>query len=96
MSWNVPLLHEIFLPRDIEMILKIPLSIHRPCDTLVWTGTSKGVFAVRSAYHMLMHHSVADQAESSSSKVLSRFWQRLWSVQVVHLESMLQHITHPS
>ena len=82
MRWNVPLLHKIFLPHDIKMILKIPLSIRRPRDTLVWTGTSKGVLTVRSAYHMLMHHSVADQAESSSSKVLSRFWQRLWSVQV--------------
>ena len=77
MSWNVPLLHEIFLPRDIKMIIKIPLSMRRSRDILVWTGTSKGVFTVRSAYHMLLHCSVADQAESSSSKVLSRFWQRL-------------------
>ena len=82
MSWNVPLLHEIFLPHDIKMIIKIPLSMRRSRDILVWTGTSKGVFTVRSAYHMLLHCSVADQAESSSSKVLTRFWQRLWSVQV--------------
>jgi hypothetical protein len=48
MSWNVPLLHEIFLPHDIEMILKIPLSIRR-CNnprtsaSQICTYTPKGL-----------------------------------------------------
>jgi hypothetical protein len=37
---------------------------------------------VCSAYHMIMHQSVTDQAKSSSSSVLSSFWKNLWSIQV--------------
>jgi hypothetical protein len=55
MCWNVPLLQEIFLPRDIELIIKIPLSHQRPRDTLIWIGTNKGLFTMKSAYHMLLH-----------------------------------------
>jgi hypothetical protein len=82
MSWNVPLLQEVFLPRDVELITQIPLSVRRPRDTLIWSGTKKGIFTVKSAYYMLLHQSSAGEAGSSSSRELSTFWKNLWSTQV--------------
>jgi hypothetical protein len=82
MSWNVPLLQEVFLPRDVELITQIPLSVRRPRDTLIWSGTKKGIFTVKSAYYMLLHQSSAGEAGSSSSRELSMFWKNLWSTQV--------------
>ena len=73
MSWNVPLLQEVFLPRDVELITQIPLSVRRPPDTLIWSGTKKGIFTVKSAYYMLLHQSSAGEAGSSSSWELSTF-----------------------
>ena len=76
MMWDVDLLDRVFLPRDVEAIKSIPLSQHRPSDILTWTGTKRGVFSVRSAYHMLLNQSHAGKATSSSSSGGQR--KQLW------------------
>jgi hypothetical protein len=62
MTWNVPLLEQTFLPRDVEIIQQIPLSLRRPVDRFIWAGTKKGVFTVKSAYQLQLaaQHRVRD------------------------------------
>uniref|UniRef100_A0A2N9F3X0 Reverse transcriptase domain-containing protein n=1 Tax=Fagus sylvatica TaxID=28930 RepID=A0A2N9F3X0_FAGSY len=33
--------------KDVELILKIPLSCRRPPDVLIWAGTKRGIFSVQ-------------------------------------------------
>ena len=53
MQWRGDLLDSVFLPRDAEVIRAIPLSARQPRNCLIWTGTKKGLFTVKSAYDML-------------------------------------------
>ena len=67
MTWDSDILERLFLPRDVEAIKSIPLSLCRPSDILIWMGTKRGDFSVRSAYHILLNQSHAAEASSSSS-----------------------------
>uniref|UniRef100_A0A2N9H9Z1 Reverse transcriptase domain-containing protein n=2 Tax=Fagus sylvatica TaxID=28930 RepID=A0A2N9H9Z1_FAGSY len=83
MCWNVPLLENIFLPRDVELIRQIPLSIRRPPDIRIWNGTKKGVLTVKSAYHFLRTQQTNVEASSSSlNQCGSNVWSSIWSAKV--------------
>jgi hypothetical protein len=83
MRWNVNLLKEIFLPRDVEVIKQIPLSLRKPRDKLIWTGTPNGKFSVKSAYHLLLGETNSSLGSSSSGGSLDRhLWSNIWSSQV--------------
>jgi hypothetical protein len=85
MTWDADILERLFLPQDVEAIKSIPLSLRRPFDILIWTGTKRGDFSVRSAYHMLLNQSHAVEASSSSSSSrgqIQRGWSSIWAVPV--------------
>ena len=52
--WNIHLLQQLFLPFEVEEIRSTPLSNSLPSDKQIWTGTSNGLFTVRSAYKLAM------------------------------------------
>uniref|UniRef100_A0A2N9E4N8 Reverse transcriptase zinc-binding domain-containing protein n=1 Tax=Fagus sylvatica TaxID=28930 RepID=A0A2N9E4N8_FAGSY len=83
MRWNDALLRQVFLPHEVEVIQSIPLSNRRPNDVLIWTGTKRGVFSVKSAYRLLLAQQRAGEASSSSSYGGDqKFWSALWSASV--------------
>ena len=50
-TWKSDIIHEVFLPFDVEAILSIPLSPSLPADKLIWTYTSSGGL-LSSAYRV--------------------------------------------
>jgi hypothetical protein len=52
----------------------------RQKDQIVWTGTKKGVFTVRNAYHRAKEISLADEGESSNEGRKESMWQSLWKI----------------
>jgi hypothetical protein len=83
MRWNTDLVHQIFLPHEVEVILSITLSQRKPKDVLIWSGTKKGVFSVKSAYRMLLDLSHVFEASSSASVGYdSQLWKTIWSAAV--------------
>jgi hypothetical protein len=83
MTWKVNLLKEIFLPRDVDVIKQIPLSLRNPCDKLIWTGTTNGKFSVKSAYYLLLGEANSSSGSTSSGGSLDRhLWSNIWSSQV--------------
>ena len=80
--WNVELIDEIFLPRDTSLIKSLPLSFRKPRDVLIWVDNPKGLFTVKSAYHLLQKDAQrSGMGESSSNLSIRKFWNSLWSIQ---------------
>ena len=81
--WKVELVKSMFLPFEASTILKIPLNYNLPEDSLIWIGNKRGVFTVKSAYHIascLVDPYEVGECSSSDSKTL--LWKRIWSQKV--------------
>jgi len=76
---KVEMVRSIFLPLEASTILKIPLNYNLPEDSLIWLGNKRGVFTVKSAYHIAS--SLADsneEGERSSIDSRTLLWKRIW------------------
>uniref|UniRef100_A0A2N9F2E6 Enoyl reductase (ER) domain-containing protein n=1 Tax=Fagus sylvatica TaxID=28930 RepID=A0A2N9F2E6_FAGSY len=83
MQWRSDLLDRVFLPRDAEVIRAIPLSARQPRDCLIWAGTKKGIFTIKSAYDMLLSQAQASEASTSfSCSGENHLWSSIWSASV--------------
>uniref|UniRef100_A0A2N9H205 Reverse transcriptase zinc-binding domain-containing protein n=1 Tax=Fagus sylvatica TaxID=28930 RepID=A0A2N9H205_FAGSY len=79
MSWKVSELERIFIPRDVEAILQIPLSKRRPNDMMIWAITMKDNFTVKSAYQLLRsQQSQHEPTMASTSLQNTKLWNRIW------------------
>ena len=68
--WNKELLDNMLLKRDMEEIIKIPLSPSPAKDKLIWHFNKNGRFSVRSAYYLgkeFMKRQTKSKRASSSS-----------------------------
>jgi hypothetical protein len=81
MTWDMPLLQNVFLPCDVDIIQTIPLSKRRPSDALIWNGTKSGIFLVKSAYRMLLDNNRGSKA-STSGGFAEQCWPAIWSASV--------------
>ena len=75
--WKANVVRTLFLPFEADMILKIPLSQRLPEDSLIWIGNKRGVFTVKSAYHIAAKlQSDKDLGESSFGDSRSIIWKK--------------------
>jgi hypothetical protein len=82
--WNISLLEQIFSPDEVKKILSIPLSSTNKDDILLWRGTVKGEFSVRSAYHLQRELEEVNMAGCSTSS--SDVWDKIWRMKVPNVE----------
>ena len=81
--WKANVVRTLFLPFEADMILKIPLSQRLPEDSLIWIGNKRGVFTVKSAYHIAAKlQSDKDLGESSFGDSRSIIWKKLWKMKL--------------
>lgn len=52
-QWDVDLLKDLFMERDINSILSIPRPIYPGEDSLYWEGDNKGTYSVKRGYWYL-------------------------------------------
>ena len=77
--WKIGAVRSIFLPFEASTILKIPLNFNLPKDSLIWIGNKRGVFTVKSAYHIAL--SLVDsneEGECSSPDSRICLWKQIW------------------
>ena len=77
--WRVNLIRATFLPFEADTILKIPLSHNLPEDKIIWLGNSRGVFIIKSAYHIA--HNLMDsnvREECSIGDPCKPIRRKLW------------------
>jgi ribonuclease HI len=84
--WNYALLEQIFSREDLQAIQSIPLSATDQADALIWRGTAKGIFTVRSAYHIQKECEMVNKAESSMCWKRSPIWNKIWQLQIPNTE----------
>nr|POE76056.1 putative ribonuclease h protein [Quercus suber] len=79
-SWNIPLLNDLFLPRDIALIKSIPLSNIAAEDKLFWPFTPSGIYSVKSGYRFLCKvQSLDDHSYQSDTDSI---WKKVWGLAV--------------
>ena len=77
--WKVEAVRSIFLPFEANIILKISLNYNLREDSLIWIGNKRGVFTVRSAYHIASSLVDANEEGVCSSPDSRIFlWKQIW------------------
>ena len=71
------MIKEIFLEEEAKRICTMVISPLGQKDRVVWAGTKKGNFSVRSAYHMAKEISLAEVGECSNEGEKEKMWQTL-------------------
>jgi ribonuclease HI len=85
-GWNFVLLERLFSREEIISIQSVPLSITNQEDALIWRGTKKGIFTVRSAYFLEKEREMATKPEGSSRTRQSSIWKLIWQQQMPNAE----------
>ncbi|XP_030939792.1 uncharacterized protein LOC115964668 [Quercus lobata] len=76
--WKTSVVRALFLPFKVDTILKIPLSQNLPEDNLIWIGNKRGVFTVKSAYHIAANlQDGIDVGECSFEDSNAYLWKNL-------------------
>ncbi|KAK9988307.1 hypothetical protein SO802_028546 [Lithocarpus litseifolius] len=79
--WKPDLVKALFLQSEASEILKIPLNLNLPEDSLIWLGNRRGSFLVKSAYYVAKELVEFEAAcASSSNHLASPFWKKIWHV----------------
>jgi len=87
-SWDEELVRGIFWEEDVIHILAIPVKQGHG-DSLAWHYDPKGIFSVKSAYHVLVDRREQKKerqlGESSSTErdTENKFWNSLWKVDCI-------------
>lgn len=76
-AWNVSLLHMLFPPLHVNVILGTPLSPVVTVDDRIWYPNSYGTYTVLSVYRLAMV-SIIDSAHLCSDGQ----WLRIWNLKV--------------
>jgi ribonuclease HI/ribosomal protein L37AE/L43A len=87
-GWKMSLLDKLFTEEERKLIKSIPISLTNQEDRLIWKGTPKGVFSVKSAYHLLKNLESSQLAECSSRKNESRMWKTIWKLNLPNAEKV--------
>lgn len=82
-SWREDLLHNTFLPQDVEDILNIPTGEKSSKDEIIWHLDKKGQFTVNSVYHLAMETNDWRASSPSNKENLSNQWKSLWKIGVL-------------
>lgn len=79
-SWNVNLLGELFPVEVVNTICALPLSSNLYADRWIWGVDKRGVFSVKSAYHIARAQVLNE--DSSLPNPCASLWKGIWNAQV--------------
>ena len=81
--WRRDFIVAKFHKEDADAILRIPLSHRHTQDAIVWVHNKRGVYSVKSGYHVAKQSlKNEDWAECSSGPKGSQVWSKLWKLRV--------------
>ena len=84
-NWNMALVRQHFLPVDVAEIIKIKPSTRNQEDFLAWHPEKRGMFTMRSAYHLALDEKMCNESSGASSNNPSGYrpgWKLIWQCPV--------------
>jgi hypothetical protein len=84
--WDKNLKKQILSKEEVCSILSISISLMNHEDALICRETKRGVFSVRSTYHMLKEMEETDKAEGPSRVRHSNIWRKIWQLNISNVE----------
>ena len=83
-QWDKERINAMFHPFDADAILQVPLSRRVVQDVVVWFGSKKGNYAVKSGYYVAkqLRMEESNLGESSRQGMNGAFWSRIWQANV--------------
>ena len=81
--WYSEIIRANFHKKDANAILKISLSHRQASDVIMWLHTKKGVYSVKSGYHVARQlKKIKSWAETSTGPIGVQVWSKLWMLNV--------------
>jgi hypothetical protein len=72
-------LNQLFLPFEVDHIIRIPLINPNEADELIWAYNNNGSYTVKSGYHAICQWSGQETNNSGSSNITQdTMWNKLW------------------
>lgn len=84
--WDTMLLENLFDKEEVRLIQSIPLSSINQSDTLIWRGTTNGLFSVRSAYYIQQELEATSPAKCSHQAGKREVWRDIWALPIPNVE----------
>ena len=82
-AWRYEDIRTIFHSDEADAICQIPLSRRCVVDTMIWLHNPRGVFTVKSAYHVARRTiSKAAQVGTSRGCTAKQVWDALWKLRI--------------
>jgi hypothetical protein len=82
-AWNIPLIDNIFLPFERDLIKQLPIT-HEPLeDQLMLPHTKNGVYSVKSGYNTLKHWHDNNMGSTSNPNPNNPIWKKIWSLPTI-------------
>ncbi|WCJ18876.1 RNA-directed DNA polymerase (reverse transcriptase)-related family protein [Euphorbia peplus] len=75
-EFDIDLLSGHFVPRDVELMLRVPLSLRVDEDVWFWKDERRGLYTVKSGYRRLMESFALNFREESP------IWGSVWNLKV--------------
>jgi hypothetical protein len=79
---NTKLIHDNFSENEAHTIRQIPLSLMQAMDSLVWRGTTNGMFSIKSVYHMENELQAIRRSGSSREGTRDSVWKIIWNLKI--------------
>ena len=81
--WRYEEIMVTFHKEEAEAICQIPLSWRNVNDAIIWLHNSKGIFAVKSAYHVARRLQIdGNRAGTSRGYARKNIWAAIWKLQL--------------
>lgn len=68
---------------EAETILNLPLRKGKSKDEIIWNLDKRGMFSIKSVYHLTMTLSYKDEASVSDLSKQSSMWKALWKLEII-------------
>ncbi|XP_023906045.1 uncharacterized protein LOC112017822 [Quercus suber] len=81
--WKHEDIRAIFHADEVEAICQIPLSRRNVPDSVFWLHNSRGMFSVKSAYHVVRRLLIdANRGGTSMEGAVNNTWKAIWKLQL--------------